>query len=106
MSSHDAASDDASRALDHTRKAFESALEALSAGKKAVPDLARDAQRRIGEHVETLRGRGGEVRDQASDRFDEAREYVVDHVQERPLTATLLAIGVGFVLGLLFSGER
>ena len=44
--------------------------------------------------------------DQASERFGEARTYVVDTVQEKPLTATLAALGAGFVLGLLFASRR
>jgi ElaB/YqjD/DUF883 family membrane-anchored ribosome-binding protein len=38
--------------------------------------------------------------------MDTARVYVKEPVSERPLTSTLVAVGVGFLLGAIFTGSR
>ncbi|MNC81470.1 hypothetical protein D3C75_1346150 [compost metagenome] len=50
--------------------------------------------------------RGREYYDDAAERFEEAQRYVVERVQERPVQSTAIALGVGFVLGLLIAGRR
>ena len=89
--------DDLGRAADHARDLF--------------PEFARQARELFDEGVERLRGQlrdsGKEAKDAAGDQFESARLYVVDRVQERPLTVTLAALGVGVLVGLLFaSGSR
>ena len=42
----------------------------------------------------------------AGESLENARVLVVEGVQERPLTATVAALGVGFLLGVLLSGSR
>ena len=42
----------------------------------------------------------------AGEQFDVAQKYVVDRVQERPVAATLTALGVGVLIGVLISGRR
>ncbi len=89
--------DDLSRAADHARDLF--------------PEFARQARELFDEGIERLRGQlrdgGREAKAAAGDQFDSARLYVVDRVQERPLTVTLAALGVGVLVGLLFaSGSR
>ena len=50
--------------------------------------------------------RGREYYDDAAERFEEAQRYVIERVQERPVQSTAIALGVGFVLGLLIAGRR
>jgi ElaB/YqjD/DUF883 family membrane-anchored ribosome-binding protein len=45
---------------------------------------------------------GGRVRDEAKRRV----QSVTDEIEERPVTATLIAFGTGLVLGMIFSGRR
>lgn len=89
--------DDLSRAVDHARDLF--------------PEFARQARELFDEGVERLRGQirdgGKDAKDAAGEQIESARLYVVDRVQERPLTVTLAALGVGVLVGLLFaSGSR
>ena len=89
--------DDLSRAADHARDLF--------------PEFARQARELFDDSLERLRGQvregGKEAKDVAGEQLESARLYVVDRVQERPLTVTLAALGVGVLVGLLFaSGSR
>lgn len=110
MTSYDPAAKDAANSadssLEHAKKAVSSAKDALEAGRRALPEIGKEAQRVVGERVTELKGRSKDAAGVANDKIEDARLYVTDQVQERPITATLAALGVGFVLGLLFSGRR
>ena len=75
-------------------------------GRRAVPEIARSTQKVINEGVDQIRSQTKDAADAAGDQIDTARLYMVERVQERPFTATLAALGAGFVLGLLFAGNR
>jgi ElaB/YqjD/DUF883 family membrane-anchored ribosome-binding protein len=90
----------ADRAADSVRETVRNARDAVEEGRRAFPELARNAQKVFSDGLEQLRGQA------TSEQLDTARLYVVDRVHERPLTATLAALGAGFVLGLLFAGGR
>ena len=96
-------SDDAERVGSHARRA-------QGHVRDAVPELAGRARELLDDGVERLRGQlraqSQEAADAAGEGLETARLYVVDRVQERPLTVTLAAVGVGVVLGLLFAGSR
>ena len=74
--------------------------------REAAPELVRQARELFDERVVQIRGQGKEAAAVAGDQLEDARAYMVDRVQERPLTATFAALGVGFLLGLLLSGSR
>ena len=86
--------EDVGRAGDHVRDLF--------------PEFSRHARELFEEGVERLRSQirdgGKEAKDAAGEQLDSARLYVVDRVQERPVTVTLAALGVGIVIGLMFAG--
>ena len=94
------------RTADSARETARNARDAYDAGRGVVPELARTAQRAISDGLDHLRSQGEDAASAAGDQIDDARHYVVDRVQDRPLTATLAALGAGFVLGLLFAGNR
>ena len=77
---------------------------------RELPRLAREASERargvLGEQVGRWRDRGEEYADAAGEGLETARVFVVERVQERPLTATVAALGVGFLLGVLLAGSR
>lgn len=77
---------------------------------RELPQLARQASARarevLDEQVERWRGRGEEYAEVAGEGLENARVYVVERVQERPLTATFAALGVGFLIGALLAGSR
>ena len=87
--------------VDNARQTARSARDTVEEGRRALPKL-----KAFDDGVEQLRGQARDVADQAGDQFDTAKLYMVERVQERPMTATLAALGAGFVLGLLFAGGR
>ena len=92
--------------VDSARQAARSARDTIQEGRRALPQLSADARKAFDDGVEQLRSQASDYADQAGDQLDTARLYMVERVQERPLTATLAALGAGFVLGLLFAGGR
>ncbi len=98
--------DKADETVQTARKTARDARDTFEEGKRAIPELARTAQKVIAEGVERLRAQSGDAADVAGEQIDQAKLYVVERVQERPFTATLAALGAGFVLGLLFASNR
>jgi ElaB/YqjD/DUF883 family membrane-anchored ribosome-binding protein len=90
-------------AIDDARSAGE---DARSQFESTLSDLARRAERAVQEGLDALKSRAGSYGDTASQQFDTAQRYVSTQVQERPMTTTLAALGVGVVLGFLLSGGR
>ncbi len=95
--------DDASRVQDDAERLGRDTQRAARSGRDALPDYARDL---LGDRADKWRGQAEEYADLAGEGLENARVYVVDRVQERPLTATVAALGVGFLLGALLSGSR
>jgi ElaB/YqjD/DUF883 family membrane-anchored ribosome-binding protein len=98
--------DKADETVQTARKTARSARDTYEEGKRTIPELARTAQKALAEGVDRLRVQSGDAAEVAGDQIDQAKLYVVDRVQERPFTATLAALGAGFVLGLLFASNR
>ena len=102
--------DDASRVRSDAERLGRNAKREAISGRDALPDLARQAgdhaRGLLGDRVDRWRGHAEEAADVAGENLENARVYVVERVQERPLTATLAALGVGFLLGALLSGSR
>jgi ElaB/YqjD/DUF883 family membrane-anchored ribosome-binding protein len=78
--------------------------ERLRAFANRAERVVRERADELRERASELRGRAREYYDEASDRFDTAQKYLIEHVQERPVATTLVAVGVGVVLGLLIAG--
>ena len=78
--------------------------------RQSAPDLAKRARDMFDEHFgevgEHVRSGGRDAAAMAGDQLEDVRAFMVDRVQERPLTATFGALGVGFLVGLLISGSR
>lgn len=101
---------DASRVRGDAERLGRTAKRDAASGRDALPDLARQATDKardlLGDRVDRWRDQAEEAADLAGENLENARVYVVERVQERPLTATLAALGVGFLLGALLSGSR
>lgn len=82
----------------------------LEAWREQAPDLARQAtgrvRERLDQQLERWGDRGREAAGAAGEEVENARVYVVERVQERPLTITAAALGVGVLLGVLLAGSR
>ena len=109
MSATDAtngAAKETQRTADHAKETLRSAKAAIDEGRRAIPELTRAAQQTFSEQVDRLSDQARDAAEVAGEQLDNARLYLVERVQERPFTATLAALGAGFVLGLLFAGSR
>jgi ElaB/YqjD/DUF883 family membrane-anchored ribosome-binding protein len=93
----------ASTAIDQTADRVD---KTIKDAEKNINDMTERAQRTIQEGLETLRVQARAYADTAGDSIDVAQRYVAEKVQERPLTATFAALGVGVLIGVLLSGGR
>jgi ElaB/YqjD/DUF883 family membrane-anchored ribosome-binding protein len=89
-----------------TDQAADSVDKALKDAEKHLNELTERAQKTIQEGIETLRAQTKVYADQAGDQLDVAQKYVTERVQERPLTATIAALGIGVLIGVLLAGGR
>ena len=105
-SAYDSVTSKAGDTVDSARKTVRSARDTIEEGRRAVPRAKADVRQTFDDGVDQIRGQAKDYADQAGEQFDNARLYMVERVQERPMTATLAALGAGFVLGLLFAGGR
>ena len=69
--------------------------------------MAGSAQRAYGQAADAVRdtasrvsGQAGDYGSQVLDQIEEAGDYVAEQVDQRPITAILIAAGVGFLLAL------
>lgn len=80
--------------------------------REAIGEFARNAQSAIGERVgaaQTVIGeRAAAAREQARlygdgalEQYGQARTYVVERIQDKPVSSVLAVLGVGVVLGVL-----
>ena len=88
-------------ASEHIDQAAIKADKAILDAEKRLTELADRAERSVQEGLEVLRTQTRVYADTAGQSIDEAQRYLTDKVQERPLTATFTALGVGVLIGLL-----
>jgi ElaB/YqjD/DUF883 family membrane-anchored ribosome-binding protein len=79
--------------------------EAIDSAEKNLNDAAKRVEKALREGIETLKAQSSPYRDQAGAQIDEASQYVIERVKERPVTATLAGLGVGLLLGLLLASR-
>ena len=79
--------------------------DALDLAERNIRDAAKRIEKAVRDGVETLRAQTEPYRDSAGAQFDEAQKYMVARVKERPVTATMLGVGVGLLLGLLLASR-
>jgi ElaB/YqjD/DUF883 family membrane-anchored ribosome-binding protein len=80
--------------------------------RQAIGEFARTAQSTIGEKVGAAQSAIGErvgvareharaYGDGALEQYGQARTYVVERIQDKPVSSVLAVLGVGVVLGVL-----
>ena len=87
-------------------RAAQIAAESAAETERSLAELAKRAEKAIQEGLTELRLRSRDYADVAGEQVDTAQRYVVDRVQERPVAATLTALGIGVVLGMMLAGGR
>ena len=96
----------ASEAKAAASSAAASAQTLAEDAQRTFRDAAKHFERAVQDGVEQIRAQSRAYADTAGDQIEEAQRYVVEHVRERPLAATGVAIGIGVVIGLLLAGGR
>jgi hypothetical protein len=93
-----------------SRPSVEDAHKATTAAAadtaRALNDLARRAGSVVQERFDGLGVDPREYTEMASERLENAQQYLVDRINERPVPAALAALGLGVVIGMLLSGSR
>ena len=82
------------------------AADVVAQTEKSLTELARRAEQAIKDGLAELKDRSRDYADVAGEQFETAQQYVTDRVQERPITATLAALGVGVLVGYLLAGRK
>ncbi len=82
------------------------AADVASKTEQSLAELAKRAEQAIKDGLAELKDRSSDYADVAGEQFDTAQQYVADRVQERPITATLAALGVGVLVGYLLAGRK
>ena len=83
--------------ISETARAAQKAIqenEALAAAQAKLTEKAKAAQEALKTHLATHR-----------QQLDDAQDYLVERIKERPVTAALTGLGVGLILGLLISNR-
>ena len=100
----------ASTAIEQTAERVD---KTIGEAEKRLNDLTERAQKTIQDGLETLRAQTKVYAEQAKvyasqagDQLEVAQKVLTEKVQERPLTATFTALGVGVLIGLLLAGGR
>ena len=82
--------------IKHLRADMAKLNKDLSNVADTLKDLMRDGKN---EAVDGLYEAGGRVRDEVRRRA----QSVADEIQDKPVAAALTALGIGFVLGMIFA---
>ena len=78
------------------------AKEDAKRGATHIHEAAEDLRSAAGATADEYRARGKEVWDEALDRARSLQDDSKQYVRENPTKAVFTALGVGFVLGLVF----
>lgn len=73
--------------------------------QRAAREAWATAEQLLLDGIQDIRAQAKAYSDDPGRTVDEAQRFVVERVRERPVTAALAGLGVGFLLGLLFSGR-
>jgi ElaB/YqjD/DUF883 family membrane-anchored ribosome-binding protein len=83
-----------------------SAEKTIKDAEKSLRVLVDRVEKGVQEALEIAASRGKVYAEGASEQLETAQKYVTERVQEKPLTATLAALGAGVLIGLLLSGRN
>src|SRR5579884_4250815 len=75
--------------------------EKAAAAKDAVADLGCETKRYASNRLEDKKDTAAGWMETAKDKAGEMNDAVVEYVQKNPFTAMGIAVGIGFVAGLI-----
>jgi len=73
--------------------------------ERVLTDAAKVAERVFRQQLNGIRARTEVYSGDPVQTVEDARRYLADRIKERPMTATLAGLGVGFLFGLMFAGR-
>lgn len=85
-----------------TNQTNQDAAAKFESGKTHVKQAAQDIRSAAEAKAQEFRGRAGEAYEQARTRARSWQEEGEHYIRENPLRGVLTALGVGFLLGVLF----
>jgi len=98
--------DSAEEAADRTHRAFK---ESLTAAERGLTEAAKAAERVIREGLEILRDRtrrySGDYSVPTRETMADAQRFLVERINERPVTAAFAGVGIGLLFGLLLASR-
>jgi ElaB/YqjD/DUF883 family membrane-anchored ribosome-binding protein len=108
---------DAKQTLNDAKQTVKDAKKTVKTGREQAPEIARETKAAFNTRAEQARAQAGQAAEYASEQLDQARllaaeqlevarAYLTESMRQKPLTATLAALGAGFVLGVLLTGRR
>ena len=80
--------------------------DAIDAAESMLADAAKTAERVLRDGVQSLRSYTRDHAGAAGHSVEDAQRYVIQQVKERPMTATLVGLGAGLLVGLLLSSRN
>jgi ElaB/YqjD/DUF883 family membrane-anchored ribosome-binding protein len=98
----DETSEPRSEAAGRAERAFR---DGLAEAERTMTETAKAAERVIRQGIEIVRAQTKTYSDDPAQTIEEVQRYIVERVKERPVTATLAGLGVGFLLGVMISGR-
>lgn len=87
-------------------EAANAADKTIKDAEKSLRTLVDRLERIVQDVMDIAKSRSKVYADTAGEQIETAQKYVTERVQERPLTATVAALGVGVLIGLLMSSGR
>lgn len=101
----------------NSRRAAEELHEAAEEAKGIMEGVAGDvlnsakkagaqAKEMVQERWDGLKSTAGDYASQAKDKIKETEQAVEERIKNRPIAALLIAIGFGFLVGILFKRSR
>jgi len=84
----------------------DSAEKTMKDAEKTLRALVDRLEKGVQEALDVAASRGKVYAEGAGEQLETAQKYVTERVQEKPLTATLAALGAGVLIGLLLSGRN
>jgi ElaB/YqjD/DUF883 family membrane-anchored ribosome-binding protein len=84
----------------------DSAEKTVKDAEKTLRVLIERLEKGVQEVLEIAKSRSKVYAEGAGEQIETAQKYVTERVQEKPLTATMAALGAGLLIGLLLSGRN
>jgi ElaB/YqjD/DUF883 family membrane-anchored ribosome-binding protein len=89
-----------------TPEAGSSAERLVKDAEGKLRNLVERLEKGVQEALEIARSRSKVYAEGAGEQLETAQKYVTERVQERPLTATAAAVGVGVLIGMVIASGR